>query len=65
MMCSKVPKEAVKFLSLWWEMFDLKIVRRKTNSIIIKLKQVLFSIGQEDGHWQGPYLGFPKKGPRI
>lgn len=29
---------------------------------IIRLKWALFSTGQEEEHWRGPYLGFPENG---
>ena len=26
------------------------------------LKKALLNVGQDDGHWTGPYLGFPDNG---
>lgn len=28
-------------------------------------KQALFNPDQEDGHWPGPYLGFPENGHKL
>jgi uncharacterized membrane protein len=34
-------------------LLNMKIVRIKTKSTIVSLKQALFNIGQNDGHWPG------------
>ena len=49
-------------LPTWHCVQNLEIARRKTSSSIIELKQAFFNTGQEDGHWPGPYPGFPENG---
>lgn len=65
----------LNFCLTWWQLsektciflfrnfvivLNLKIVRQKTNSMIVQLKQILFNTGWVYGHWSGPYPGFPE-----